>query len=127
MSVKHLQETFLQRVTEAGFDQTSKVFEVEPQVIRSPGESVKCPRDGRMGAAYVDTLVGADQAGASTHMLSYTWNYSVGDIVHALQEVNTVLILRLVVTSCAGVAVVRPQGPGSLKNLHMDLLSLHKP
>jgi hypothetical protein len=35
-----------------------------------------CPRDGRVGAAYVDA-VDDPYAGLATHMLSYTWGYEV--------------------------------------------------
>ena len=56
---------------------------MEPAVIRPAGETVMCPRDGRVGTSYVD-IVDEQGAGPSTHMLSYTWGYTIGDIVDAL-------------------------------------------
>ena len=87
VSVMHLTDSFLRRVRDAGFDLNAKIFEIEPQVIRSAGEEMRCPRDSRKGAAYVDTLAAPDDAGAATHMLSYTWGYAVGDLVQALAQV----------------------------------------
>jgi hypothetical protein len=43
-----------------------------------------CPRDGKKGAAYVDTVHGADNAGLAQYMLSYTWNYPIIVIVGGL-------------------------------------------
>ena len=39
----------------------------------------------RIGTAYVDAVYYPDAA-ESTHMLSYTWSYKVGDIVDTLSE-----------------------------------------
>lgn len=53
-------------------------------LIRLKGESVQCPRDGRMGAAYVDCLRGDDHVGPANVMLSYTWGNTFEDIVDVL-------------------------------------------
>lgn len=51
--------------------------------IRERGEHTTCPRDGRPGAAYVDSI--AEQyTGEANMMLSYSWSYFVMDIVSSL-------------------------------------------
>uniref|UniRef100_A0A7S1WXY6 Uncharacterized protein n=1 Tax=Alexandrium catenella TaxID=2925 RepID=A0A7S1WXY6_ALECA len=84
VSVHHLSTDFMRQVEGVGLGRDSKVYDVEPLVIRPPGEQMWCPRDGQLGAAYVDTLRGEDNAGKSTIMLSYTWGYPIGDIVDSL-------------------------------------------
>ncbi|CAB9520079.1 Kinesin light chain (Partial), partial [Seminavis robusta] len=69
----------------------SKIYEIEnlrgpPGVIRTKGANTVCPIDGRLGAAYVHTLQGEDHVGEATHMLSYSWDYSIGDIVDTLSD-----------------------------------------
>ena len=60
--------------------------------VRDKGAHHICPVDGRPGAAYVDTLSSSmaphpeDHCGPSTAMLSWTWQYTVGDVVHTLVE-----------------------------------------
>ena len=56
--------------------------------IRSKGRGVVCPRDGQLHAAYVDCLADGDDdsVGEATHMLSYSWGYSIGDIVDTLVD-----------------------------------------
>ena len=78
-------DTFLAEVVKKGLSIDSKVYEVEPKVIRGKGKDVVCPRDGKLGAAYVD-CVPNDQAASASVMLSYTWSYTVGDIVDTLLE-----------------------------------------
>ena len=65
--------------------QEAKIYEIEPGVIRATGAEKLCPRDHRKGAAYVDAI-DADAVGRATMMLSYTWNYTVRDIVEGLVE-----------------------------------------
>jgi len=48
------------------------------------GLIVACPRDGKDGAAYVDTLTGKDNVGIANALLSYSWGYKVQDVVDAL-------------------------------------------
>ena len=65
--------------------QEAKIYEIEPGVIRATGAEKLCPRDHRKGAAYVDAI-DAGAVGRATMMLSYTWNYTVRDIVEGLVE-----------------------------------------
>jgi hypothetical protein len=41
------------------------------------GLTAICPRDGKRGAAYVDTLTGADNVGIADALLSCSWGYKV--------------------------------------------------
>ena len=78
VSVLHLQTEFLEAVVQAvGAD--AKVYQVEP-LIRSRGETTRCPRDGKLGCAYVNAI-GNGAAGPADFILSYTWGYSIVDIV----------------------------------------------
>lgn len=83
-SVHFLKHYFLADVQAAGFSPDSTVYEIEEAVVRARGRTFICPRDGLLGAAYVDTLSGEDNVGAATHFLSYAWGNSVHDLVHAL-------------------------------------------
>ena len=76
---------FLIEVVVHELSRDSKVYEVEPEVIRGKGKNVTCPRDGKLGAAYVDCVPNG-QAGPASVMLSYGWAYTVGDIVDTLTE-----------------------------------------
>ena len=90
LSVHYLREHFIGEVLKAGYKRNSAVREIEDLrndehgVIRSKGSKVKCPRDGKMGASYSDCLMGDDNIGPATLMLSYTWQYPIGDIVDTL-------------------------------------------
>eukprot|EP00927_Polykrikos_kofoidii_P045830 TRINITY_DN39962_c0_g1_i1.p1 TRINITY_DN39962_c0_g1~~TRINITY_DN39962_c0_g1_i1.p1 ORF type:complete len:756 (-),score=117.75 TRINITY_DN39962_c0_g1_i1:63-2330(-) len=80
LSVTYLIDDFLKdmRVTGKG----TTVYDIEPR-LRECSQDVICPRDGRLGAAFVD--VASDPfIGNATHMLSYSWGYSVVTIVQAL-------------------------------------------
>ena len=46
--------------------------------------SVICPRDHKMGSAYVDTLVHSQDVGRATALLSYSWGYEVAEVSAAL-------------------------------------------
>ncbi len=91
-SVYCLQTAFVKEVGAAGYSKDSKIYEIEnlqdknPCVIRQKGLDVLCPKDGRKGASYVDCLLGEDNVGEATHMLSYTWGYTVGEIVDTLVD-----------------------------------------
>jgi len=76
---------FLLEVVAHGLSRDSNVHEVEPEVIRGKGKDVQCPRDGKLGAAYVDCVPNG-QAGLASVMLSYSWGYTTGDIADTLQE-----------------------------------------
>ena len=93
VSVHWLKNGFLKEVQATnGLSETSNIYEIENLssdecgVIRSKGKDVVCPRDGRMGAAYVDCLQGKDNVGQATVMLSYGWRYSIKDIVDTLES-----------------------------------------
>ena len=81
----HLHNVFLPEVAAEGLSPTSNIYDVEANVIRSKSKSITCPRDGRLGAAYVDCIPNA-QAGQASVMLSYAWSYTIGDIVDTLRE-----------------------------------------
>jgi tetratricopeptide (TPR) repeat protein len=52
--------------------------------IRSKGENITCPRDGKVGAAFVDCLHGEDNVGVANVMLSYSWGNTVDEIIDVL-------------------------------------------
>uniref|UniRef100_A0A7S3VG56 Mbre TPR repeat protein n=1 Tax=Chaetoceros debilis TaxID=122233 RepID=A0A7S3VG56_9STRA len=58
-------------------------------IIREEGKDTICPIDGEKGAAYVHTLQGDDHVGPASIMISYTWGYSIGDIVDVLTNYCT--------------------------------------
>ena len=109
VSVYHLSEHFIQNVSSTpGLTKASKFHEIEDLdketgFVRQKGESVICPLDGRMGAAYVHCLQGADHVGMATHMLSWTWVYSVTEVVDTLAgycETNKIDPKRTYVWMC---------------------------
>lgn len=83
LSVHFLCTGFLADVRSAGASPASSVYDIEAPVLRRRGAEMRCPRDGRMGAAYVDAVLD-ENVGRATHMLSYSWMYSIGDIVDTL-------------------------------------------
>jgi len=83
-SVHFLKCDFLADVEAGGFAPDCSVYEIEADIIRARGSDVLCPRDGRLGAAYVDTLSSDKNVGPATHFLSYAWGNSVQDIVDSL-------------------------------------------
>ena len=85
MHRRYLRDAFVREAEAAGLTAASTVYEVDQPVIRRRGAQVRCPRDGRPGAAYVDCLADGD-AGRSDVMLSYTWSYSVGSIAAGLTD-----------------------------------------
>jgi hypothetical protein len=50
------------------------------------GLNVTCPRDGKLGCAYVDTLKRRDDVGRANALLSYTWGYKILSVASALQR-----------------------------------------
>eukprot|EP00928_Gymnodinium_smaydae_P029818 TRINITY_DN22351_c0_g5_i1.p1 TRINITY_DN22351_c0_g5~~TRINITY_DN22351_c0_g5_i1.p1 ORF type:complete len:916 (+),score=72.64 TRINITY_DN22351_c0_g5_i1:38-2749(+) len=56
-------------------------FFTEPRV----GADLICPRDGKLGCAYVDTLFPVHRRRCS-HFLSWTWAYSLSTVCDALQS-----------------------------------------
>jgi len=60
--------------------------EINPRLFWGPnarGRDVTCPRDGRIGASYADSIDPA-HTGPATVMLSWTWNYTARTVVTAL-------------------------------------------
>ena len=49
------------------------------------GGDVLCPRDGKLGCAFVDTLP-AHHRGNCTHFLSWVWGYKLSTVQDSLQE-----------------------------------------
>ena len=98
VSVHHLRTIFIDLVhakyPDSGNDTT--IYEIEDLrkldtngIIRENGKDTMCPIDGRRGAAYVHTLQGAEHVGPASIMLSYTWGYTIGDIVDVLTNYCT--------------------------------------
>jgi len=96
ISVFCLRDTLLHEVKETGLDEDSTIYQLvnlresKLGVIRRKGAAIKCPRDGTMGAAYIDCLEGEDNVGPANRMLSYAWGYTIGDIIDSLEEYCTV-------------------------------------
>lgn len=93
VSVHWLQTGFMEEVKSTkGLSENSNIYQIENLssdtngVIRSKGEDVLCPFDGRMGAAYVECLDGEDNVGPANVMLSYGWRYEIKDIVDTLVD-----------------------------------------
>jgi hypothetical protein len=90
-SVFHLKTSLVEEMQRAGLQETATMNDLEnlrletPGIIRRKGKSIKCPRDGKMGASYVHCLEGTDHVGKATHMLSYSGGYQYRDVVDALE------------------------------------------
>ncbi|CAK9095694.1 unnamed protein product [Durusdinium trenchii] len=69
-------------LSELQVEKQQKVYDIEPE-IRKVGKEVICPRDGKLGAAYVD-VARDPHSGRATCMLSYTWGYEVHTISNTL-------------------------------------------
>jgi tetratricopeptide (TPR) repeat protein len=99
VSVEYLRTTFINEVK--SYNQGKKscvpnntanktIYDIEDLrdnrngLIRRKGENIICPRDGKLGAAYVDCLSGEDNVGTANVMLSYAWGNTVEDIVEVL-------------------------------------------
>jgi hypothetical protein len=55
-------------------------------IVKPASANVSCPRDGKRGCAYVDTLAKQDDVGRATALLSYTWSYRIKSVGSALQS-----------------------------------------
>jgi len=81
ISVFYLTGILVTEVIQASLPPEASIYDIDPAVIRPKGQHLICPRDGRLGTAYVDAIHGPDHVGPATHMLSYSWGYSMlGDI-----------------------------------------------
>lgn len=93
ISVAYLSNQFMAEVRNAGFDETSQIYNIENisdfdehGVIRRKGVDVQCPIDKKIGAAYVHSITNMADVGKADIILSYTWGYTIGDIVDTLIE-----------------------------------------
>merc|ERR1740129_967489 len=103
LSVNYLTTTLFDELRKVRCSIDDTVQECEPKLIRPKGANVVCPRDGKLGAAFVDCVHGTDYVGVSTFMLSYTWRYKVSDISNALSafcEHNRLDAKRLYIWIC---------------------------
>ena len=92
VSVAYLNsQAFQQDLQNAGIDySTAKIFHMEPKLkssdyglLRRKGHYIICPRDGKLGAAYVDSI-DPKYVGPANVMLSYSWGYAIQDVVKSL-------------------------------------------
>ncbi len=96
ISIHYLQNVFLKEVQDYDLDVSqATVYDLEPDLksktnlglIRRKGEKTICPRDGKLGAAYVDSIEkGNGFTEPASVMVSYTWGYRIQDIVSTLVE-----------------------------------------
>lgn len=76
----------MREVIDAKLKRSSKIYELENLgLIRRKGANVKCPIDGQKGAAYVHSINDPNAVGRAEMILSYTWVYSIVDIVDTLE------------------------------------------
>jgi hypothetical protein len=78
VSVHYLEHVLLQEVKDEDSDLDINT------AIRRKGTNVICPRDNQLGAAYVDCIHGKDFVGQANVMLSYSWDYSIPEVVMTL-------------------------------------------
>jgi tetratricopeptide (TPR) repeat protein len=86
LNIHYFNNQLLEEIRNAGKDENSVIYDIEPDVIRRKGDGVVCPRDGKMHASYVDCLHGPDCVGLAVMMVSYSWGYTVGDISSGLMQ-----------------------------------------
>lgn len=84
-SIFYLETEFVKEVESIGKTPDAHIYELDEPLIRAKGANMTCPRDGRLGAAFVDTINGKDFVGRATHMLSYTWGYTISCISSSLR------------------------------------------
>lgn len=90
VSVHYLSTTFLQEVEDYGFSRNTNLYQIEDLskdeygVIRQRTANMTCPVDGKRGSSYIHALKGRDNVGDAKYMLSYTWGYTIGDIIDTL-------------------------------------------
>ncbi|CAB9497489.1 Kinesin light chain [Seminavis robusta] len=92
ISVHWLQTGLLKEVSSEGFQSSANVYDIEPLVIRGKGRDVTCPVDGNHGSSYIHALLASGKeeeiqaVGTPLYMLSYSWNYTIQDIVETLTD-----------------------------------------
>jgi len=95
VSVYYLRHNLLREAAQAGLGMKATIYDLEDLrqskhgVIRRKGAVVTCPRDGEIGAAYVDCLEGLNNVGPANRMLSYAGGYRIVDIVDSLESYCT--------------------------------------
>ena len=55
----------------------SSSYQIKDFIVLPRTKEIMCPRDGQQGGVFVDTLVGADNVGPATAILSYAWRYPI--------------------------------------------------
>merc|ERR1719473_2490316 len=76
-------------MNQASFDEVANplddctIWHMVHAYAKPAAATMLCPRDGRTGCAYVDTLDG-EHVGMATALLSYSWGYKVTDVADAL-------------------------------------------
>ncbi len=106
VSVDHFQNVLYPQILLAGHGHNSKMYSVEnlnnaahgaSSVIRDKGKNAFCPLDGQRGSSYVHALLHdtesnvsqkymsdsgkPDVVGKASIMISYSWDYAIGDIL----------------------------------------------
>jgi hypothetical protein len=87
-SVFHLSTAFIRKAMKAiqkkleMFDDLThashaKIYHMVEAFGKPTGINHICPRDGLVGASYVDTLIGKENVGVAKALLSYSWGYQV--------------------------------------------------
>jgi tetratricopeptide (TPR) repeat protein len=76
-------DDILQRTTIYDLENT---HEEKNGFIRLKGADVTCPRDNRIGAAYVDCIQGEDNVGDANVMISYAWCNTVTEIIDIFDQ-----------------------------------------
>jgi len=91
ISVHFLQTVFAREVEEEFGSTDVNYYEVNKRLLvgeKSKGLQVRCPRDGKLGASYVDAVheSSPESTAPATIMLSWSWGYSVRIVVGALSR-----------------------------------------
>ncbi|CAE7481562.1 unnamed protein product, partial [Symbiodinium pilosum] len=86
LSVHYINGGFISLVEKEGLSRDTPIYGLEEKVIRGHSATTCCPRYGCSGSAFVDAIIGEDNVGPATHMLSYTWSYRIGDIADTLMK-----------------------------------------
>lgn len=84
VSVRHLATVIRMDMVEKALGNESTFYDIEPEIIRGKGRELQCPRDGKLGTAYVDALYSEEDVGVAEFMLSYVWSYTVADVAETL-------------------------------------------
>ncbi|GFH49731.1 hypothetical protein CTEN210_06207 [Chaetoceros tenuissimus] len=77
VSVYHLNHVLLPLAEDLLQRNDGNVYDINEPIIKEIGKEKICPRDGKVGAAYVDCLEGEDHVGNATFMVSYAWAYKL--------------------------------------------------